>query len=229
MGHAFACRYFFDLNGYLCIKNVMDESWLATARASIDENLDQVFLRGVGHDGDSTLGVPDGPLAGTGRPDLTGLFELPNGSNGPFLRMLDHPAVIQRCNWLLGAGHIATQNTAICSVQGSSGQRLHAGGVPNGPMNTYEVSGGRIFVAGSINVVWQLNDVREAHGGFAICPGSHRASFPVPDDVAWCRDMTTVRHVSANAGDVILFLGSAVLRIADKCQLSLEFVLKMLR
>ena len=36
-------------------------------------------------------------------------------------------------------GYLAEQNTAICSVQGSSGQRLHAGGAPGGPMNTYEV------------------------------------------------------------------------------------------
>ena len=27
----------------------------------------QVFLRGIGHDGDGTLAKPDGPLAGTGR------------------------------------------------------------------------------------------------------------------------------------------------------------------
>ena len=47
-------------------------------------------------------------------------------------------------------------NAKICIVRGSSGQRLHAGGAPNGPMNTYEVVNGRIFVAGSINVVWQV-------------------------------------------------------------------------
>jgi ectoine hydroxylase-related dioxygenase (phytanoyl-CoA dioxygenase family) len=65
-------------------------------------------------------------------------------------------------------------------------------------------------VQGSINVVWQLNDVREADGGFVVCPGSHRATFPVPESVAWCYDQTTVRHVAADAGDVVLFLGSAV-------------------
>ena len=76
---------------YIIIKNVMDEAWLQQARDAIDANLDQVFLRGVGHDNDSSLGVADGPLAGTGRPDLKGLFELPNGHAAPFLRMLDHP------------------------------------------------------------------------------------------------------------------------------------------
>ena len=113
----------FDLNGYLTIKNVMDDAWLAEARAAIDDNLDQVFLCGIGHDGDGTLAVAEGPLAGTGRPDMKGLFELPNGGAAPFLRMLDHPAVIHRLNWILGAGYLCEQNTAICSVFGSSGQR----------------------------------------------------------------------------------------------------------
>ena len=183
----------FDLNGYITIKNVMDDAWPAEARAAIDDNLDQVFLRGIGHDGDGTLAVAEGPLSGTGRPDLKGLFELPNGGAAPFLRMLDHPSVIHRLNWILGAGYLCAfvvdspflvdssltlmrmrlllpgeQNTAICSVFGSSGQRLHAGGAPNGPMNTYSLINGRMFVTGSINVVWQLHDVGPDDGGFVV-------------------------------------------------------------
>ena len=87
---------------------------------------------------------------------------LPGGHAAPFLRMIDHPAVVHRCNWMLGGGFAVDSSTAICSVQGSSGQRLHAGGAPNGPMNTYEVVNGRIFVAGSINVVWQVRGYRQA-------------------------------------------------------------------
>ena len=95
--------FWFDCNGYLVIRKVMDDEWLQQARDAIEANLGQVFLRGVGHDNDGSLGVSEGPLAGTGRPDLKGLFELPNGHAAPFLRMLDHPPVIQRLNWLLGA------------------------------------------------------------------------------------------------------------------------------
>lgn len=95
--------FWFDCNGYLIIRGVMDKQWLQQARDAIDANFEKVFLRGIGHDNDGSLGVSEGPLAGTGRPDLKGLFELPNGHAAPFLRMLDHPAVIQRCNWLLGA------------------------------------------------------------------------------------------------------------------------------
>ena len=95
--------FWFDCNGYLVIPGVMDDDWLQQARDAIEANLSQVVLRGVDHDNDGSLGVSEGPLAGTGRPDLKGLFELPDGHAAPFLRMLDHPAVIQRLNWLLGA------------------------------------------------------------------------------------------------------------------------------
>jgi hypothetical protein len=82
------------------LRGVMDARWLDEARAAIDANLDRVFLRGLGHDGDGTLATAAGALAGTGRPDLTGLFQLPAPHAAPFLRMLDHPAVV------LGLGHI---------------------------------------------------------------------------------------------------------------------------
>ena len=113
---------------------------------------------------------------------------------------------------ILGAGFLATQNTAVCSVQGSSGQRLHAGGAQsNSVQGSYSVINGRMFVGGSINVGWQLHDNEHAdEGGFCICPGSHKSSLPIPERVQWCEDMTTVRHVGTKAGDVVLFLGSGV-------------------
>ena len=89
----------FDCNGYLVLKGIMDTEWLTEARAAINANIDRVFLRGDGHDGDSSLAQRHGALAGTGRPDLTGLFELPAPHNAPFLKMLDHPAIIHRLNW----------------------------------------------------------------------------------------------------------------------------------
>lgn len=192
---------------------------------------------GVGHDGDGSLAQRHGPLKGSGRPDLVGLFDLPTPHNAPFLRMLDCPAVIHRLNWILGAGYVATQNTAICSVQGSSGQRLHAGGAQsNNIRGSYSLTyvcrvcilvctrvytlmctrvctlrNGRIYVGGSINVAFQLHDNLDASdGGFAIVTGSHKSSLPLPERVQWCEDLTSVRHVPTKAGDVILFLGSGV-------------------
>ena len=120
---------------------------------------------------------------------------------------------------------------------------MHAGGAPNGLANTYSLINGRMFVTGSINVVWQLHDVGPDDGGFVvslqisivklnltlavwlsarlismvrwaagdaraflwqIVPGSHKTSLQIPERVMWCHDTTTVRHVEASAGDVVL-------------------------
>ena len=78
--------FWFDCNGYLVIPGVMDDNWLKQARDAIEANLSRVFLRGVGHDNDGSLGVSEGPLAGTGRPGL--VVWLPDGHAAPFLRML---------------------------------------------------------------------------------------------------------------------------------------------
>ena len=45
---------------------------------------------------------------------------------------------------------------------------MHAGGAPNGLANTYSLINGRMFVTGSINVVWQLHDVGPDDGGFVV-------------------------------------------------------------
>jgi hypothetical protein len=60
---------------------------------------------GADSDSDVTLGyIPGAPtLAGTGRPDLQDLFNLPEPYCHPFRRMLAHPAVISRLNWMIGA------------------------------------------------------------------------------------------------------------------------------
>ena len=98
-------------------------------------------------DSDVTLGhIPGAPtLTGTGRPDLQDLFSLPEPYCYPFRRMLAHPAVISRLNWMIGAvrcpgqlllyldyqrkhlmpnlrlhlrqGYTVSQNTALCHVQ----------------------------------------------------------------------------------------------------------------
>ena len=49
-----------------------------------------------------------------------------------------------------------------------SGCTVHAGGAPNGLANTYSLINGRMFVTGSINVVWQLHDVGPDDGGFVV-------------------------------------------------------------
>ena len=94
---------------------MMDAQWIADAVAAIDASLEGIIERGIGggHDSDVTLGhIPGAPsITGTGRPDLQDLFNLPEPYCQPFRRMLAHPAVISRLNWMIGAGYTVTQNS----------------------------------------------------------------------------------------------------------------------
>ena len=212
---AAAERWAFETQGFLLVDGVMDDDWIDAAVAGIDANLDRLFFRGAGDklDGDVTLAdIPGAPtISGTGRPDLRDLFQLPAPHNAPFLRMLAHPAVIQRLNWMIGAGYRVTQNTALCHVKGSSGQMLHAGNSnPSDIGKHFEMMNGRIHTRSSINVAWQFTDVGPGDGGFVVVPGSHKSCYPVPQSVRTCNDRAPIRHIPIRRGSILFFLAGAV-------------------
>jgi ectoine hydroxylase-related dioxygenase (phytanoyl-CoA dioxygenase family) len=208
-------RWAFDTHGFLLVEDVMDDDWVNAALAGIEANLDRMVYRGVGDklDGDVTLAdIPGAPtISGTGRPDLRDLFQLPEPHNTPFLKMLAHPTIIQRLNWMMGAGYSVTQNTALCHVKGSSGQMLHAGNAnPTGIGKHYEMVNGRIHTQSAINVAWQLTDVGPNDGGFVVVPGSHKSCYPLPQSVRVCNERAPIRHVPMRRGSVLFFLAGAV-------------------
>ena len=208
-------RWAFDTNGYLLVEGVMDDEWIDAAVAGIDANLERMIYRGAGDqlDGDVTLAeIPGAPtISGTGRPDLKDLFQLPAPHNEPFLKMMAHPAVIQRLNWMIGPGYKVTQNTALCHVQGSSGQMLHSGTAnPTCIGKHYAIVNGRVHTKSGINVAWQLNDVEPGDGGFVVIPGSHKSCYPMPHSVRTCNERAPIRHIPMRAGSVLFFLGGTV-------------------
>jgi ectoine hydroxylase-related dioxygenase (phytanoyl-CoA dioxygenase family) len=208
-------RWAFDTHGFLLVEDVMDDDWVDAAVAGIDANLDRMVVRGAGEklDGDVTLGdIPGAPtISGTGRPDLKDLFQLPTPHNAPFLKMLAHPAIIQRLNWMIGAGYRVTQNTALCHVKGSSGQMLHAGNTnPTSIGKHYEMVNGRVHTRSGMNVAWQLTDVGPGDGGFVVVPGSHKSCYPLPHSVRTCNERAPIRHVPMRRGSVLFFLGGTV-------------------
>ncbi|NKB67960.1 MAG: hypothetical protein GKR89_12940 [Candidatus Latescibacteria bacterium] len=214
-GDDHAERWAFDTHGYLLVEDVMDNAWIEAALAGIDAHLDRMVYRGRGDqlDGDVTLAdIPGAPtISGTGRPDLRGLFELPAPHNAPFLKMLAHPAVIQRLNWMIGAGYRVSQNTALCHVKGSSGQMLHAGNAnPTSIGKHYQMVNGRAHTRSGINVAWQLTDVGSGDGGFVVVPGSHKSCYPLPQSVRVCNQRAPIRHIPMQRGSVLFFLAGAV-------------------
>jgi ectoine hydroxylase-related dioxygenase (phytanoyl-CoA dioxygenase family) len=194
--------YFWDLNGYLVLRDVMDKAWLVAANEAIDDAADRI-VKG----GDSTHDTKR--LAGTALSSLSGLFDLPHPHGEPFRRMIANPALVQRLNWISGSGFVVDAARAIIYEKGTSGHGVHSGCFPGTARSIYALQNGRTYCE-TINVAWQLRDVNAGDGGFFGIPGSHKTSLPLPDDVRSLEDERgLIRHVAMKAGDVVLFMGSA--------------------
>ena len=191
--------YFWDLNGYLVVRGLMDEQWLAEANEAVDKFQDRIV---VGEE----LARGSVSQAGTGRPLLSGLLDLPDPYNAPFRRMIAHPAVVQRMNWMGGSGYRMGGATVFCAVQGTSGHSLHDGNEPMTPSRGYAFKNGRSY-AETVTITWQLRDVEPGLGGFACVPGSHKTQYSMPRGIRTCDDtMGLVVQPVMKAGDVLFFM-----------------------
>ncbi len=130
--------YFWDLNGYLIIRDVMDPEWLAVANEAVDLYQDQA-TPDAGHTKD-TLGrlfasedyfdrksMPPHMVGkactdkaiGSDRLALRDLFNLPSPYNEPFIRMMAHPELARRLN--VSVYHLDLQ-ASVCTY-GSDNRR----------------------------------------------------------------------------------------------------------
>ena len=190
--------FFWDLCGYLVVRGVMDREWLAAANEAMDSYEDQIEL------GSDTTGKSES-LAGTARPELRGLFEMPGEYGDAFRKMIAHPPIEHRINWMGGSGARLGGAMAICSVDGTGGHTLHTNGEPLNPSRQWFYQNGRSYCQ-AITCTWQLRDITEADGGFACVPGSNHANYRLPPGVSSCDDpMGLVKHIGMKAGDVLFF------------------------
>ena len=193
--------YFWDLTGYLVLRNVMDKQWLEEANNAIDSTQDKVTMDM--HD----LARGSKSIAGTsGRPRLRAILELPNPYCDPFHKMIAHPVVEHRLNWMAGSGNHLEEATSFLSEKGGVGNSLHGGNEPQGTTSSYFYQNGRSYCS-RITLQWQLRDVHAGDGGFACVPGSHKANYPLPEGVRTCDDhLGLVIQPPMNAGDVLFFM-----------------------
>ena len=152
----------------------MDPKWIEQANAALDTwghhpSIERVtsYTGGIQLELFSDISLEDptcSPLlkgAGTPRPRLRGLYQLPDAD--PFIRMAAHPAVMERLEWMLGEGFAESMEPhAHVSRQGDAGQSLHA--PIGGPATLLRPVDGKPFHH-SINVQWVLRDVDEGDGG----------------------------------------------------------------
>ena len=198
-------RYFWDLTGYIVVKNVLNSNQVAAANEAIDLHRDRIRIA------DDNLGARDSQaLRGTGRPTMHDLLQLERPYCEPFRRMLVHPAVVLRLSVMCGTGFRLDHGPLlIFGVKGTEGLTMHGAGEPHRPHAAYNHQNGQSY-CGGVTVSWQLADVNPGDGGFVCVPGSHKTGFSMPSGVRTCDDdMGTVVQPAMRAGDVLFFMDGA--------------------
>jgi ectoine hydroxylase-related dioxygenase (phytanoyl-CoA dioxygenase family) len=194
--------YYWDLCGHLVIRDIMTEEDLALANEAVDKFSDNI-VRG------EELARGSKSLAGSGRPLLPALLQLPKPYCEPFRRMVAHPEIVRRLTWMGGSGFRCGQPNGFVSDKGSTGHSLHDANEPIIPSRSYVYKNGRSYCE-AVTVTWQLRDVTDEDGGFACVPGSHKARYRLPEGVRSCDDhMDLVAHPTFKAGDVLFFMDGA--------------------
>jgi hypothetical protein len=199
-------RYFWDLNGYLVVKNVLSVNEIEATNAAIDHYSHRIETapKGEGSKGSNRL-------KGTGRPTLEGLLQLDKPYCTPFRNMLAHPVVVEHLNEMSGPGFRLDHGPLlIAGKQGTEGLAMHGSGEPFKPFVAYNHQNGKSY-CGGVTVTWQITDVKKGDGGFACVPGSHKSLFPMPEGIRTAdNDMGLVIQPEMNAGDLLFFMDGAL-------------------
>jgi ectoine hydroxylase-related dioxygenase (phytanoyl-CoA dioxygenase family) len=198
-------RYFWDLTGYLIVRNVLTPDEIASANDAIDHHAAEIKI-----DPDNQGAGDSQALRGTGRPALSGLLELETPYCEPFRNMLAHPAVVMRLNVMCGKRFRLDHGPLmIGGVKGTVGLTLHGSGEVHRPHVAYHHQNA-VPYCGGVTVTWQLTDMKEGDGGFVCVPGSHKSKYTMPRGVRTCDDdLGVVVQPAMAAGDVLFFMDGA--------------------
>lgn len=183
-----ADNHFFDVNGYLLLRNVLTASELEVMNMAFDEH-----EHAIQHHSEP---------AQHGELHHRVQFLIWHAA---FVRLLDHPAVLPFLEEWIEPGLRLDHCYPIVSRPGEGGQDLHHGGESYHYFADYQFRQGRIR-SGQTAVEWALTDQPAGAGSFACIPGSHKQSIDCGEDVrTWRQSSDSVREVGMNAGDVLIF------------------------
>jgi ectoine hydroxylase-related dioxygenase (phytanoyl-CoA dioxygenase family) len=186
----------------LVVEDALTPDEVAACNEAIDRNQERVATRS----GDHLLSGGSSALRGeTGRGDLGGMLTWPQPWCQPFRNLLNHRSVMTVLLEILGDGFRLDHLYGIVMTRGAEGHVLHGGGANDEMPHFYRCQSGRIR-SGLTVVSWALTDANRGDGGFACIPGSHKANFPTPREVARLeRDVGVVRQVAHRAGSAVIF------------------------
>lgn len=195
-------KFLFDLQGFIVVRNFLTQGEVKLLNEAIDANEDR-----IADDANVNL-AGSRNLAGSGRRRmLSGLLTLPHPWCDPFRDLLAHPKLLRYLNTMLGPGwRMDHSPTVFIAEPGAEGLVLHGStSVAPDHAATYDYANGQMR-CGLISVEFNLTDQEEGDGGFAAIPGSHKANFRLPPQIArWDQDRELVRNPRCLAGDMLIF------------------------
>ena len=166
--------YFFDLNGYIILKNAASPDLLDRLNREFDAFPSDLQM-GEWHRGAQRHDyTPDTGL------ELHNAVEL----GAPFEELIDHPSWIQLVRHYCGeeksyvAGLFIDESIASIRTRGGH-HPVHSGGFRAPLRGRFGYENG-MFRCGQCNIILALTDIGEGDGATMVVPGSHKSNFPYP-------------------------------------------------
>ena len=197
-------KYFFDINGYILIRNVLSQEEVDACNEAIDHHQHLIRER----TGDLSLSGKSQSLKGvTGRGDLGGCLSWEKPWCDPFRKMLTHPTIVPYLNVILGPGYRMDHNAGLITMrEGAEGHILHGSSGPGFDPHQYYIFKNNQMHNGLTVVAWQFADVNEGDGGLCLIPGSHKGNYPCPQSLReYDAYQEFVKPITCKAGDVVIF------------------------
>lgn len=208
-------RFFFDLNGFLLVRNALSADEVEALNAAVDAHADEIKERKDPELRNTKAGTPLSGDGTSGRRDLGGMLGWPLPHREPFRRLLAHPRLVPYLTELCGDGYRLDHSPLIIAQhRNSEGFRLHGGPLSGSgefnPSLQYRCVGGKFFNS-LLAMSVQLCDHGPGDGGFCVVRGSHKMNFPVPEEFADGKAAREHLHQPVTkAGDVVFFSEATV-------------------
>ena len=184
-------RYFFDIKGYLVLRNALPADHVAALNAKIDriEQRPQDELPALAH-------------LGGGEGDDTRINNLA-ALGGPFAQLIDLEPVVSLAREMMGCRIRLNHAYSIQRYRTDDRTHFHLGNTPVTPACQFRVHDGK-FYSTLVKAVYALTDQDVEDGCFSVIAGSHKSNFPNPygndpEDIPWREP------VASRAGDAIIF------------------------
>ncbi|MBL4700190.1 MAG: phytanoyl-CoA dioxygenase family protein [Phycisphaeraceae bacterium] len=174
-------RYFFDLRGYLVLKNALSSEHLLAINHTLDQYLD--MDPPLAH-GDWNGCVQAHTFGGDDGMNLQQIYE----AGEPFEQLIDHGAWYEKIRTLIGIENTFDAHHGpmfidenFVSLRGpGKAIGMHSGGADHTMRTHFGFDNGR-FHCGQINALMAFKDIGPGDGATMVIPGSHKSNLIHPD------------------------------------------------